>query len=501
MREQLRLPPRCTRSGVALGAALSALLTGCAIDGDLPPVGTDAREQIMLNQIMLNQIMLNGLMAMPDTIDAVVSHPLAASTYEAGAVGDLGYRLHDPDARMFLTYVARCALSPDQAFAWTDPYDDADYEFRGALGLCPEWHTGPASTACQHIVSSCLLASNNAHGLSVMYSPRAELPSGGGIPLGPRVPAKPTTRDGEPIASFEPCGGAEVGAARDCGWRADASWIGRCTPGAAVVVGAGAPPPDACAAAPVGAAAGEPVLRICAGLAGCNHGSADMLAEADGTCGTGFPSAAFTCPASGTFAVLVGPRVAEDGVWAEPAAIGALFPAPEAAVFTVREGAFYGNLFDGASRTADVTYAFDASTGTGTWTVAPTSGAAPIYVYENMWACYDPGWTFGDAYLHDRLCAIGAAAELCAARVVGPCAPRGWQPGACATGDGPAVAGDRDFQDCRDRNHDVWPWPVTSVLNGACDAVPRDRQWLCDRRPVRPRLPVRRVVSRRRSPR
>jgi hypothetical protein len=93
-------------------------------------------------------------------------------------------------------------------------------------------------------------------------------------------------------------------------------------------------------------------------------------------------------------------------------------------------------------------------------------------VYLQMYSCYDPNWSSGSAYSTNRVCALPSSGANCAATVTGPC----WNPSnpsaaMCATQDGPQVAGDGDFELCKDPWGVIWEEPVTTFLNTACDTV------------------------------
>jgi|GEM_PF-2460659 len=89
-----------------------------------------------------------------------------------------------------------------------------------------------------------------------------------------------------------------VGATRNCGfvWKG----VGKCAPHAPVHLGAGG-----CG---LGTCSGDPVVRVCADTQSCVYANAIATGN-DGCDGNLCPDVTFTCPASGTYTVLAGPRV------------------------------------------------------------------------------------------------------------------------------------------------------------------------------------------------
>lgn len=89
------------------------------------------------------------------------------------AVIDLsGSALLATDAsRSVLDYVVQCAL-PDGATAEAT-YLDQEFQFRGAMGIAPEWRSRALTDEEQAAVSACLLARTNAFGVPVRISLRS----------------------------------------------------------------------------------------------------------------------------------------------------------------------------------------------------------------------------------------------------------------------------------------------------------------------------------------
>ncbi len=448
-----------------LVAALTLALAACAVEVEEEP-GLEETEQWALNQWALNGFMLNGLVGTAPTLNLLVTNPLASATFDPDS-GVLPYVLNDPDARVFMTYLASCALGNKQAPIEFDDLEGQHHVFRGGLGFCPAWAGGAADQSCQEMVSACLFTRNNAEGKSVMLSIRGKNLSGAALGLSSRMTAKTTVDSGATIASFRTCAAAQNGATRNCGWTASRSYLGTCTPGLNVTLG--------CAGT-----SSQMVARVCNGIAGCNHLASAQLAE-DTVCSAAKPSLSFTCGSDGAFAAMTGPVTSGQAVTASfSGAVGGVFPASEGQLFQVREGAFYGNLFDPSSHNSLVSVTVDA--GGNVITDIPNGGSHDVF--HDAWACHDGGWTLGDAYASHRLCAIatdddGDQAELCAATPLGACTGGGAP--ACASNDSVPV-GDKDFAGCTDGGGVIRSFPLTVMLHKACDQLPAGLAALCQRR-------------------
>lgn len=399
-------------------------------------------------------------------------------------------QLQDPAARQFMSYLVSCSLANGQNLTWVDPATGGTQTWQGKLGICPAWKTQAPTQACLQQVSSCLLARNNAFGLRVELSLRGEHPTTPSVfgleavtPPSEYVPLSP-----QRLASFEGCTGTPVGAARDCGWRGDA--VGACQPGTRVVLGAGGVNPDTCTGAALGTSSGaRMVLRVCEGIHGCDHGNAlPWLGASAGSCGTMAPAVAFTCPAGGHFSVMTAPythgQVGTATVQTAPSSVQ--YRLPEASVFRVREGAFYGTLFDPDALAAEVF----VREGKVILPEEPVKGS----VYRRMYSCYDSGWGAGVANATHRVCALPSTGSNCAAQVTGACVNpvnRTYPSSMCATDDGSQVAGDGDYEKCRDHHSTtLWNYPITTYLHSACDVLDEYSQPdLCTRSRPMPKLP------------
>lgn len=474
-----------------LGLSL-ALLSGCAPatlpSEDTAALSTREAEVRIANSLTTQALVLNAISTNPQA-NALVATSALQPVFDP-ATGDayLREQLRDVDAQHFMEYVVGCALEAGSGVDWLDPLTNTRQRWEGLIGLCPEWASEVPSEACLHRVSSCVVARNNAFGRRVELSMRGE---------DPRDPSKfaldkktrPTEYDPRTsahVASFEACEEGETGASRDCGWTPD--WLGRCTPGQTVRLGAGGLAPDTCTGAPLGATlSGRVVLRVCEGIAGCDAQDERDLAQSEGSCHGEPPAVAFTCPASGNFNVMLAPwdsAVGDGGASAQVdvetnTCANTLYRLSEAQAFRYREGAFYGTLFDADALAVTVQVTKGVVEGKG----QRVTGA----VYQKMYSCYDPAWLRGAAYALNRVCALPNSGENCAATVTGACVDRDKPSNSmCKQEDGTLVRlGDRDYEYCSDGRDTVWEEPVTTFLNAACDLAPLTQLDLCLRGPER----------------
>jgi hypothetical protein len=152
-----------------------------------------------------------------------------------------------------------------------------------------------------------------------------------------------------------------------------------------------------------------------------------------------------------------------------------LFPSSEQEVFTWREGAFYGNIFDPGAlnplkpqvRVNPVTGQVEEQLVPGLNLWVPGKTATSLFagvVYQKMWACSGEDWSLPDAYYDRRICA-GVGGINCAAKYAGPCGLL------CGSDDRPPVSGDLDYGDCADLTLGRWPTTVTTFLAEPCDLV------------------------------
>jgi hypothetical protein len=377
------------------------------------------------------------------------------------------------DAMSLVEYIVSCALDRGTRVDFRLA-DGTDVQWPGEVGLCGahspfgDWGAGMPSEDCLEIVSSCVLARVNALHKKVIISARNDSPCV--LPLQPKVAVETAYRecDGTPIRSSGPCKGPWADpTTRDCGWTGKS--VGSCAHGTSVTLR-------------TNASAGNAAVRVCKGLYECDHedslppsgplacgSGADYPAGTPWYAGVIRPSdtdpikhtVTFDCPRNGLttgpayFSVMMAssdPSVALPGA-ADVEIVGTsgTYPASEVEVFTFREGAFFGNLFDGSDHHPNVT----------------DPGQVLI---SDQYACYSDLWNTGAAYMTDRLCAGPGTDPPCFENVPEPCL---W-----ATGHPGTLAPDRhcEAQSCGDdesylgcRWNAPWQHAITVFLNHPCD--------------------------------
>jgi hypothetical protein len=355
------------------------------------------------------------------------------------------------DNAKLLEYIASCALDRGAKIRVPDAlqkaFGDAS-SLPGELGFCGarsplgDWSSAKPETACLETVSACVLARVNALHRKVMISVRGEPDCL--FPLQRRVPVETHYRedDGQRlIESFSPCSGDSADAARKCGW--SPRHVGRCAPGT-----------------PVTLRFPEKVMaRVCKGIHGCNYGEDHRPYAGHVKGGWAHPTMAFTCPEDGTFSVLVAAEKGEADPRLDASIVEgtrALYPAPEEAVFTVREGTFYGNIFEKQT----------------------TQHKPDRMLFGDQFVCHAPGWSHPLAHFADRLCADPDPDRSCFENAPVACVER-------CKGESPSPLS--SFRACegvgRDPSPRRWKHGVTVFLNQPCDLSRKGR---CDEKPAHP---------------
>ena len=161
------------RSALFLAAA-SLSLSACVaeIGEDLEPE-LEETEKLSFNKLSFNALTFNALSANFKAVEEMAYSPLASEYYADKSETAMAYQLHDALTREFFTYMVGCALEPGQVVKYEDTLaGGAVHYFEGELGLCPAWGKDRPTQECLEVVSSCLLARNNAFGIEVKLSLR-----------------------------------------------------------------------------------------------------------------------------------------------------------------------------------------------------------------------------------------------------------------------------------------------------------------------------------------
>jgi hypothetical protein len=178
-----------------LGLSALLILAACAADNPASEPELEEAQRLTYNRLTYNALTENALTANQAAQQVMVAVPLATSSYD-GSVPELADQLHDQLTREAMGYLVGCALLPDQRVEYDDRFDKTHHQWDGHLGLCPTWADGPASVACQELVSACMLAHNNAFGRRVEISLRGHDEDGIALSLDPTEPDDFPWREG-----------------------------------------------------------------------------------------------------------------------------------------------------------------------------------------------------------------------------------------------------------------------------------------------------------------
>ncbi|AKT39457.1 hypothetical protein [Chondromyces crocatus] len=157
------------------------LLSGCAQFGEEQDESPGSKGELLQeaagaltiqNALSLNALSLNALSLNALSLNALSLDGLSAQNLQAlrdpGTAGQL--------SRQFLHYAVGCALESGQSFTlpWTDTDGAVRHEtYAGELGLIDSWKSRPLKVVEQRLVSACLAARVNLHGVSVTISIRS----------------------------------------------------------------------------------------------------------------------------------------------------------------------------------------------------------------------------------------------------------------------------------------------------------------------------------------
>jgi hypothetical protein len=162
-------------NGVAVnGVAINGVaINGVAING--VAVNGVAINGVAINGVAVNGMSTNGL-APGAGSNALATNGLTQAALTAPEFG--AWFAADPVyASMVMSYLARCALGPDQTLTYETA--DASYAWTGNLAVAPVWATGTAiPDGEQQLVSACLAGHVNGLGQHVTISVRGYHASG-----------------------------------------------------------------------------------------------------------------------------------------------------------------------------------------------------------------------------------------------------------------------------------------------------------------------------------
>lgn len=181
---------------VLVGAALTGLLAGCAVEPlEGEDVGVAELAAIEPNGIEPNGIEPNGIEPNGIEPNGIEPNGLSANRIDPNGLAETALSptalssrawsaIHDPGdagdvSRQLLLYSVGCAFTPSQSFdfTWTDASGAEHSEsYVGILGLASSWATQALDLDGQQWVSACLASRVNALGVHVMLSSRGVHP-------------------------------------------------------------------------------------------------------------------------------------------------------------------------------------------------------------------------------------------------------------------------------------------------------------------------------------
>jgi hypothetical protein len=345
----------------------------------------------------------NALTTNRESLKKLLEYPLNDDLFARDG-GYILQQLGDPKALAVMQELVECALTPQTAVTAKDPGGNVIGAWHGELGLCQRWHTSglKESEECQELVTACLMSRVNGLRKSVPLSlrgePRALFPLRDQVLTDVRYRESPDGHDpseGTPIASFlQSCPPGD-----DCRWAP--AHVGTCRAGRVTLQ--------------VPAGSGAKPLRVCTGIHGCLGATAPTpvnpgdppppppppysrpVPQAPGVS----PSTIdFDCPTGvqvgGYYSIMIQSGASQPDTIQQIGESGR-YPAKEQEVFTFREGAFYGNLFEPDELTTSCE-------------VYPTVGQQGLEM-----SCKPPGGKGGDS----NVCRIDRDVIICE-RKLGP---------------------------------------------------------------------------------
>jgi hypothetical protein len=435
------------------------------------------RDRVLHNDMPRNGLSREALMdpGMANILAVMRTHALNDPGDTALGLALQSDATYGPDAMSLVEYIISCALDRETTVAF-QLGDGTGVQWSGEVGLCGahspppfgNWGAVPPSKDCLEIVSSCVLARVNALHKKVIISARGD--SQCVLPLQPEVAVEAEYRecDGTPIRSLQTCSGPWTDpGARDCGWTG--RLVGSCERDTEVTLVTN---PQAAGTA----------VRVCKGLYGCDHEDSPAPPGAP-ACGSaaGYPegtpwyagvippiqtdpvhhTVTFRCPHDGLttgrayFSVMLAasaPGVPlANGADVEVKGGTATYPASETDVFTFREGAFFGNIFDDLK-------------------ARPNKADGEQVLFNDQYACYSDTWSAGAAQLTDRLCAGPGNDPPCFENPPEPCLWSTGSPGTLAPGnhcDAQSCDDDQSYLGCQ--WNAPWKHAITVFLNHPCD--------------------------------
>ncbi|WP_257454877.1 hypothetical protein [Archangium lipolyticum] len=168
---------------------------GCGPAGGVPgeaeeELGSTSQEVLVDNGLSLNGLSLNGLSLNGLSLNGLSLNGLSTSSFNSWFQADRTVR------NEVMKYVVACAVPLGQSRTYTDSSTYTTYTWNGSLGLATSWASGNAATTTElQVVSACMAAHANKHGIHATISLRGLNGAGGTIPTTTQEAADYTTRE------------------------------------------------------------------------------------------------------------------------------------------------------------------------------------------------------------------------------------------------------------------------------------------------------------------
>ncbi|HEX8705324.1 MAG TPA: hypothetical protein VF815_41210 [Myxococcaceae bacterium] len=128
---------------------------------------------LSLNGLSLNGLSLNGL-----SLNGLSLNGLSTQAFKNWFNGNPAQNDE------FMRYIVRCALAHKETLRFTSQVTQTTYTWTGELGLAPNWASGSAPTVAeQQVVSACLAAHVNTHGVQMPISVLGLKGNGSALPI------------------------------------------------------------------------------------------------------------------------------------------------------------------------------------------------------------------------------------------------------------------------------------------------------------------------------
>jgi len=142
------------------------------------PLSRSEQAQKADNGLSLNGLSLNGL-----SLNGLSLNGLSLNGLSTQAFKDW-FNANPAQSDELMRYVVRCAVAHKETRSFTSQVTQTTYTWSGELGLAPNWASGAAPTVAeQQVISACLAAHVNTHGVNMPISVLGLKGNGTPIPI------------------------------------------------------------------------------------------------------------------------------------------------------------------------------------------------------------------------------------------------------------------------------------------------------------------------------